>query len=197
MTNGPDSTLGCIVGIFFFFAPAILHITALTKNSLPLEERLLLTLMRLRLNLTEQDLSFWFCISQSYVSEIFNKWIDVMYVRLARNFMVWPEREELRTSMPAFFRKRFPECLAIIDCFELPLERFLHVLARASTFSFYKGRNTIKFLIAVSPTGDITYISQAYGRRSSDIHISLDSKNQVVFDDKNFISKLVTGDVVL
>jgi len=45
--------------------PAILHISMLTKNSLPLEEQLLLTMMRLRLNFTEQDLAFRFCISAS------------------------------------------------------------------------------------------------------------------------------------
>lgn len=177
--------------------PGIDHCSLSTKRSLQTEEQFLLVLMRLRLNLSEQDLAYRFHISQTSVSSYLAKWIDVMYIRLSRNFMVWPTREALRKSTPTYFRNKFPGCVSIIDAFEIPLERFNNLLARSSTFSFYKGRNTIKYLISVTPVGSISYISQGYGGRSTDVHITLDKKNVAVVDDENFLDKLQKDDVVL
>jgi len=87
--------------------------------------------------------------------------------------------------------------VSIIDAFEIPLERFNNLLARSSTFSFYKGRNTIKYLISITPSGSISYISQGYGGRSTDVHITLDKKNCAVVNDENFLDKLQKDDVVL
>ena len=166
-------------------------------HSLSLEDQLILTLMRLRLNLHEQDLAYRFSISQSTVSTYITKWIDVMYVRLARNFMLWPGREELLLSMPMCFRSHFKTCVSIIDCFEIPLQRFLDLHDRASTFSSYKGRATVKFLISITPQGTISYISQAYGGRSTDVHITGDDKYVAIAEDVNFFSNLIPGDQVL
>ena len=49
------------------------------NSSLTLFQELLLTLMKLRLNLRDQDLSFRFGVCQSTVSRIFRKWIDILY----------------------------------------------------------------------------------------------------------------------
>ena len=48
-----------------------------SKTNLTLSDELLLTLMKLRLNLTYDDLSFRFHVSKSSVSVIFHKWLDV------------------------------------------------------------------------------------------------------------------------
>ena len=54
-----------------------------------------LTLMKLRLNVSNYDLGFRFGISASTVSQVFSKWIEVMDVRLS--FLItWPDRENLR-----------------------------------------------------------------------------------------------------
>ena len=47
--------------------------------SLPLEEQLFMTLVRLRLGLLERDLAFRFNISQATVSRITCTWINLMY----------------------------------------------------------------------------------------------------------------------
>ena len=154
--------------------------------------------MRLRLNLNFEDLGYRFGIHQSTVTRYFSKWIDVMYVRLSTNFMVWPARDELRLTMPMFFRKHFRRCVVIIDCFEVTCQRFTDLLDRCSTYSNYKSRPTAKFLIGITPQGTISYISQAYGGRSSDVFITEDSKHiAVVASDKNIISNLLPGDQVL
>ncbi len=80
------------------------HCSLCTKRSLQTEEQFILVLMRLRLNLSEQDLAYQFHISQTSVSSYLAKWIDVIYIRLSRNFMVLPTREALRKSTKSYFR---------------------------------------------------------------------------------------------
>jgi hypothetical protein len=183
--------------IFQLLLPGITHFLALTKKSLPYIEQFLLVLMRLRLNLGLQDLAYRFRVTMATVSNYISKWIDIMYFRLARNFMVWPDNVANELSMPNYFRRRFPKCKVIIDCFEVPIERYKNLLARSSTYSYYKGKNTIKYMIGISPSGAITYISQGYGGRSTDVKITLDKKHLSIVNDESFINLLKEGDEVL
>lgn len=161
---------------------------ACRKPALSLKKQLCLTLMRLRLNLTQQDLAYRFQISVSTVSRYIHKWIDVMYVRLSKNFIVWPDRGVLKDSIPFSFRKNFPNCIVIIDCFEVFIDMHADLLDRASTYSSYKHHNTIKFLIGISPTGAIIFLSQAYGGHETDPDIVHDSK---------FLHNILPGDQIL
>lgn len=92
--------------IYQLILPGIHDSSSFTKRSLPTKEQFLLVLMRLRLNLCEQDLAYRFHISQKSVSSYLVKWIDVMYIRLSRNFMIWPTKEALLKSTPTFFKKK-------------------------------------------------------------------------------------------
>lgn len=51
----------------------------------------------------------------SAVSKYFSKWIDVMYVRIARNFMVWPTDTANEKSMPSYFKRKFPSKYPLRD----------------------------------------------------------------------------------
>lgn len=75
--------------------------TALTKF-----QKLVLVLMKLRLNLPVQDLAYRFNVSKSTVSRTFLTVIHVMYIRM-KSLIIWPGREELRLTMPMEFRKYF------------------------------------------------------------------------------------------
>jgi len=146
-----------------------------------------MVLMKLRLNLADQDLAYRFGVSQSLVSKNWKKWIDAMYIRL-KPLIKWPDREQLMRTMPCDFRKNFPKCICIIDCFEVFLERPSDLLARAQTFSNYKHHNTVKFLIGITPQGVISYVSEGWGGRVSD---------QYLTENCGLLSHLTYGDQIL
>ena len=75
-----------------------------------------------------------------------------MYVHL-RPLVKWPDRHQLRNTMPGEFKQAFPKYVCVIDCFEVFCERPRDLLARAQTYSHYKHINTVKFLIGVTPQG--------------------------------------------
>ncbi|XP_055997893.1 THAP domain-containing protein 1-like [Ostrea edulis] len=63
-----------------------------------------------------------------------------------------------------------------------------HLTTRAQTWSNYKHSNTIKFLVSITPTGAISYVSRAFGGRTSDKVITLRS---------GYLDKLQYGDQVM
>ena len=115
-------------------------------------QQLLITFMRLGLNLSVQDLAYRFGVHASSVSRVFQTCMHVMYTSVA--FLVkWLEREELKITLPACFREKFFSCTVIIDCFEVLFDRPLCLLAHAQTWPSYKHHNIAKFLIGITPQG--------------------------------------------
>ena len=151
-------------------------------------QEFLWTLMKLRLNLSSQDLAYRFGIHSSTVSQKLLKWLTIMDIRLSP-LISWPEREELRRTMPESFREEFGyNVCVVLDCFEVFIERPSNLLARACTWSSYKHHNTAKFLIGVAPQGVISYISSAWGGRVSDKYLT---------EHCGILTKLLPGDIVL
>ena len=139
-------------------------------SSLSPFQQLLLTLMRLRLNLNGKDLGYRF---ESTVCRTFEFVIGMLYAKLKHLIiMIWPTRDALKKTMPMVFRKHYPCCIVIIDCFEIFIDRPTELLARAQTYSQYKHHNTIKYLIGITPQGTVSYISDGWGGRTSDKFIT-------------------------
>ena len=90
--------------------------------------------------------------------------------------------------MPMDFRKHSPNCVFIIDCFEIFLDRPTNPMARAQTYSSYKHHNTVKYLIGLTPQGTVSFISDGWGARVSDKHLT---------EESGLLEKLLPGDVIL
>ena len=151
-------------------------------------EQFVLVLMKLRLNLGDQDLAYRFQIAQPTVSRYCNRWMDVLYTCLSC-LVTWPEREELMKTMPIKFRKHFRKCVVIIDCFEVFIERPRSQTARSQTLlSNYKHYSTIKYVIRITPQGSVAFISQGWGGRTSDVYLT---------ENSGLLQKLLPGDLIL
>ena len=146
------------------------------------------TLMKLRLNCGLQDLAYRLQVSLSTMTRRYQEMIDMMYVRL--NFLIfWPERENLIKTMPLCFRPVYGvKVVAIIDCYEVRIEKPSNLVAKGATWSQYKQANTVKILIGISPQGVTTFVSDSWGGRVSDKHLTRES---------GLLKKLLPGDILL
>ena len=85
-------------------------------------------------------------------------------------------------------QKALSKCLAIIDCFEIFIELPSSLPARDQTWSNYKHHNTVKYLIGITPQGSIALISQGWGGRTADVHLT---------ENSGLLKKLLLGNVIL
>ena len=136
-------------------------------------DEFLLTMMKLRLGLKNQDLAQRFGVSPPLVSQIFHSWLAAMDKTIGQ-MIYWPSMEELIASKPKRF-SRIKQLRAIIDCSEIFIQTPKDPNLQNATWSNYKHHNTVKFLIAVAPNSAITFISPLYGGRTTDKEITLDS----------------------
>ena len=70
------------------------------NSNLTLFQQFLVTIIKLRLNLCDQDIAYCFGVSQSTISKTFRKWINRMYIRL-KPTIKWPDHEEVLKTMPS------------------------------------------------------------------------------------------------
>uniref|UniRef100_A0A673L1Z4 DDE Tnp4 domain-containing protein n=1 Tax=Sinocyclocheilus rhinocerous TaxID=307959 RepID=A0A673L1Z4_9TELE len=173
-----------------FFALLTYLTTAWSPRTLspPTALQFYLVLMKLRLGLTHKDLAFRFHCSCATISTIFHDWLNIMAQRFT-SLIHWPSREEIKKNLPTLFRSPpFNAVRCIIDCSEIFIDRPTSLSARAMTYSNYKSHNTIKFLVGISPTGSITFLSKSWGGRASDKTITKLS---------GLIDLLEEGDIVM
>ncbi|XP_046402574.1 uncharacterized protein LOC124168400 [Ischnura elegans] len=65
---------------------------------------------------------------------------------------------------------------AVLDCTEIRISKFKCLKCRILSYSHYKGGHTLKYMVAVTPAGLISYISAGYGGRASDKKIFEESR---------------------
>ena len=112
-----------------------------TDIKLSVQDQILMTLMKLRLNLLLADLAKRFKVSLSTVSRTITFWIDVLAEHLSA-LIVWLPRESIRASLPEAFKTKYPKTTCILDCAETFMEKPDNVDARGETYSNFKSHNT-------------------------------------------------------
>ena len=140
------------------------------KRQLSCKDEFILTLMKLRLGLTNKFLSDLFGISPVMCSHIVNTWITFL-ARELHCLVFWPDKNQIRCFMPEPLRQKYPSLRCIIDCSETFIERPRDLKLQASTWSDYKKHNTLKYLIALTPDGLISFVSNAWGGCATDRYV--------------------------
>lgn len=143
-------------------------------RALTVKAELLLTLMKIRLGLLNHDIADRFGISDASVSSIFNTYVKVM-AELLKFLIYWPDKISVRSNLPKPFEKLYPRTRVTIDCSEFFMDTPRDLQLQAQLYSDYKHHCTAKALIGITPRGSISFISNCWGGRASDKHITLES----------------------
>ena len=154
------------------------------------KDQLLLTLMKLRLNLSYIDLGVRFNLSDRTVSNIVNTWISVLDEVLVKGMMgnKIPSVAKNQLCLPGSFHN-FSNCRIVLDCTEVQCAQVRDDMSvQKETFSNYKSRNTFKALVGVAPNGVITYVSNLYPGSRSD---------KAIVQHCGILNQLAPGDLVL
>lgn len=189
ISTDADSLLytGLTLQVFITFTQVFRSMVTPFKFTMDVADQLLLFLMRLRLNLLFADLGHRFGTSESNASKIFNCWLPLISQKL-KQLIVWLPRETIRSTMPAAFREKYPKTTVIIDCAETFIQRPKNLKTRGETYSQYKSHNTVKYLVGISPHGQIMFISKGFGGRASD---------KFIVEKSGLLQYLLPGDEIM
>ena len=137
-------------------------------------ESYLITLIKLRRNLSVQHLAYLFEASEGTISNTINTWINFMYLRLG-TVCIWPDKEKIQEIMPKSMKELFPTTRCIIDCVEFKVDVLTSLFVHKMLYSDYKSHTTVKVLVGIAPGGGFTFISSAYPGSISDKNIVIKS----------------------
>ncbi|KAI7794583.1 uncharacterized protein LOC130572003 isoform X2 [Triplophysa rosa] len=131
-------------------------------STLSLEDHLLVVLMKLRLGLRNEDIALRFAVTENAISNILRNWIRIMAQTL-KPMIKWPTRNAVLKKMPKCFQKKYRQCRCIIDYIEVFIETPRCMMDQAQTWSNYKHRHTVKYLVGLTPAGAVCFLSPGWG----------------------------------
>ena len=134
-----------------------------------------LTLVKLRRNIPNFELSVMFGVSESMVSKIFSVWLNFLYFEMKE----WDVK-------PADSQEN--DVKIILDCTEMRIDRPSNPTLQQATYSNYKGANTVKVLVGIPPTCLVTFVSDAFCGSCSD---------NAILSATKVLDTLEGGDVIL
>ncbi len=175
--------------LLFVIIDALEIVGSKLKDSLKLSkvQKVLLCLVKLKLNLTFTSLGALFCVSRVSAAAWFDCTLKEL-TNVARLGVVWFDRATVQARMPTSFKALFPKTRCIIDCSEVYCEKPKSQKKHVLLYSHYKSHCTMKFLVACAPSGEIVFLSHAFGGRSTDAQITVKS---------GFLNLIERGDLIM
>ena len=136
-----------------------------------IEDKLILCLMKQ--NISFSALAVLFGVSVPTAVAHFHSALHLLHHTLKR-YVRWLPRDKIRSNLPKCFSS-FPSTRVVVDCSETSVSAPSCLSCRIQTYSHYKGRHTVKYMVGISPDGVISNVSGSYGGKASDKLIFLDS----------------------
>lgn len=170
-----------------FFNVLLRLVEAPTLNPKTCEQHLLIFLIKLKTNLSFSATAAQFLVSRQTVSKIFTDVLDRLY-SAAKDLIFWLPKNIVQARMPPTFQQSFPNCRVIIDATEIKCEKPPTLTQQTQMYSNYKSAFTVKFLVGIAPSGEITFISKGFGGRVTDTFLTVNC---------GILKLLEPGDVVL
>ena len=105
-----------------------------------------------------------FNIHQTTVLRIISSWSETIDACFPEIYL-WPTKEEVQKHLPTVFLNDYPNTRVLIDCAEIFIEKPKNPDSQSLIWPSYKNRNTLKFLLAVTPNGIPCFVLDCYGGR--------------------------------
>lgn len=148
---------------------------ALSTTNYATEPMLELFLVKCKLNLTYTVVAGMFGIRKETASIWFKKVTHILHNKLLP-YIMWFPRPYIQARMPPRFKTLgYGNTRVIIDGTEIKTERPSKQKMRIHLWSNYKHAYTMKLLVGIAPSGEITFLSKAYGGRATDTEITVRS----------------------
>ena len=115
-------------------------------------DKVALTLMKMKLNISYRALAAVFGISPWTASRWFQETLRIL-AQASKKGVTWLPKDIIQKRMPPSFRALFPTCRCIVDCSEIFIEKPAKQKQNVLCFSNYKSHLTGKFFVAIAPSG--------------------------------------------
>lgn len=143
------------------------HFDKRSSNLIECKDVVFIVLQKLKTNDQFDRLSDQYGLSNARLSAIFRKYLPLI-ARELEPLIYWPKSADIRNNTAPSFRANYSDVTIIIDAFEIEIEKPSDPYKQSLTFSSYKGTNTMKFLVGVTPDCVGSFVSKGIGGRASD-----------------------------
>lgn len=140
-------------------AVALCNRLSSSESELSVEEEIILSLIKLRWNLSFGSLANLFYIKENECTSIFRTMLQILK-SILKSAIYWPTQEEIMSCMPESL-ETLKKTIAVVDRNEINVERLTCPKCDLPMNCEYDGDEKLKILIGFSQCGLITYVSKA------------------------------------
>ncbi|XP_055384720.1 uncharacterized protein LOC129614252 [Condylostylus longicornis] len=185
-----DEKLNAMTGLpNFILLDALVKACSMRSSSeqsyMDMKFKILLTMLKLRSNLTFLQIGINFNITARKAKLYFSECIQLLS-EVLKSTIYWPTKEQYAKNLPTCF-KSFPNTVAILDCIEVKTAVFRCRNCRKITNLYCKSGHTLKAMISVTPSGLINFLSPATAGKTE----------KAIFASTILLENLKAGDSVM